>query len=100
MKQSKVLDIKHLAKLSNLNVDAKEEDYFLKQFEETLKIIEGFDKLDTSKSPETYQVTEIKNVFREDKIEAQPVLSQEDALSNARQTHNGYFVVKAIFNEQ
>lgn len=92
-------DIKKLAKLSKLTVSSKEEKYFKKQFEETFKIIDEFNKLDTSKIDQTYSVTGTKNVLREDKIDVSRILTQEDVLSNAKITHNGYFVVDAILNE-
>lgn len=88
--------IAKLAKLSNLKVSKEEEDYFKKQFDETLKIIDEFEELDTKDVKETYTVTGTKNVFREDKIDPQNILSQEEALSNSKSTHNGYFVVDAV----
>ena len=94
------LDIKHLAKLSSLTLDQKEEGFFKKQFEETLKIIEKFDKLDTSQNEETYQVTGLTNILREDKVDPSRMLSQDEALSNAKNIHNGYFVVDAVLHEQ
>lgn len=91
--------IKKLAKLANLKISKNEEKYFKKQFEETLNLIEKFEKLDTSKVNETYIVTGTKNVFREDKINSLNVLTQEQALSNAKNTHNGYFVVSGVLNK-
>jgi len=54
--------------------------------------------LDTTGIKETSQVTNLKNVFREDMIEKERMLTQEEALSNAKNTLDGYFKVKAIFN--
>jgi aspartyl/glutamyl-tRNA(Asn/Gln) amidotransferase C subunit len=93
------MDVKKLATLSKLKIDKKEEGYFKKQFEETIKIIEEFNKLDTSKTSPTYIVTGTQNVLREDKIDSSKIFSQEDTLSNAKRTHNGFFVVDAILNE-
>jgi aspartyl-tRNA(Asn)/glutamyl-tRNA(Gln) amidotransferase subunit C len=98
MKVSKI-NIKKLADLSKLKVDKKEESYFEKQFDETLKIVSEFEKVGTSNTPPTYIVTGTKNVMREDMIDSTRILSQEEALSNAKKTHNGYFVVDAILNE-
>lgn len=93
------MDIGKLASLAKLSVDKKEEDYFKKQFDETLKIIDEFKDLDTSKIVPTYAVTGTKNVMREDEIDSTRVLTQEEALRGAKKTHNGYFVVDAILNE-
>lgn len=93
------MDVVKLAKLAKLKVDKKEGAYFQKQFDETLKIIEEFNKIDTSKTPQTYIVTGTQNVLREDKIDSTKVLTQEEALSNAKRTHNGFFMVDAILDE-
>lgn len=92
--------ITKMVKLSKLSVDQKEEEYFTDQFNETLTTIEKLNKLDTKKVSETSHVTGLTNVFREDRVEKGRMLSQKEALSNGKRTHNGYFVVKAIFNEQ
>jgi len=94
------MDVKKLATLSKLKIDKKEEEYFKKQFEKTLKIVEEFDRLDTSKTVPTYIVTGTENVMREDEIDTTKMLSQEEALSNAKSTHNGFFVVDAILDEK
>lgn len=90
------MDIGRLARLANLKVDQKEEDFFKVQFAETLKIVEEFDSLDTSKVQETHSISGSENVTREDEIDALRILSQEAALTNAKKTHNGFFVVPAV----
>ncbi len=92
--------VKQMVKLSNLSVDSKEQSYFTRQFEETLKTIDKLNQLNTDKVPGTDQVTGLSNIFREDKIEKERMLSQKEALSNAKSTYKGYFLVKAIFDEQ
>lgn len=89
-----------IARLSNLSLDKKEEEYLTKQFNETLKVVDKLDELRTQKTPETSQVTGLKNVFREDKVEKDRILSQEEALSGAKKIHQGYFVVNAIFDNE
>ncbi len=90
--------IKKLASLANLKVKKKEEEDEEKQFEETLKIVEKFDSRDTSGADETYIVTGTKNVLREDKIDPLNMLTQDQALSGSKNTHNGYFVVDGVLN--
>jgi aspartyl/glutamyl-tRNA(Asn/Gln) amidotransferase C subunit len=91
--------VSKMVKLSNLNVDKKEENYFTKQFNETLATIDNLNKLDTKNINETSHVTGLSNVFREDIIEKSRMLSQKDALANGKKIYNGYFLVKAIFEE-
>lgn len=90
--------VKHVAKLAHLTLKLDEEEKFKTQFNKTLKIIEKFDNLDTSKVAETSQVTGLTNVFRQDEIDVERMLSQEEALSNAKSTYNDYFVVKAALD--
>jgi len=92
-----MVDIKHLAKLANMKVNPAEVKKLSAGFKETLKTISLLNKLDTSNIKSTFQVTGLKNVFRADKIDKPRTLSQKQALSNAKKTHQGYFVVPAIF---
>lgn len=93
-------DIDHLANLASLQIDSKEQKYFTDQFNETLEIINNLNKLSTDQVKETYHVTGLFNVTRKDIVDKSQMLSQEQALSNAKVSHKGYFVVKAIFDEQ
>ncbi len=89
-----------MALLARLNIEKSEERYLTKQFNETLKIINLLNKLDTKKLPTTYHVTGLENIFREDKVEPKRVLSQKQALQNAKRVYKGYFVVKGILDEK
>lgn len=91
-------DIKHVAKLANLSLSDEEEKKFSAQLEETVSYIEGLNEVDTSGVSPTSQVTGLENITREDEIT--PSLSQEEALSNAKSTHNGFFRVKGILNNE
>jgi len=92
-----MIDVKHLANLTQMQVSNKEAKKLSAGFKETLKTISDLNKLNTSKVSSTFQVTGLKNIFRTDKINRKTVLSQKQALSNAKKTHQGYFVVPAIF---
>lgn len=91
-------DIKHVAKLANLTLTAEEEEKFSAQLEETISYVEGLDEVDTDSVEPTSQVTGLENVTREDEIK--PSLTQEQALSNANSTHNGFFKVKGILSSE
>lgn len=88
------IDIKHLAQLANLPITEEKSKKLGKELEQTLEHIERLDELQTTDITPTSQVTGLENVMREDIIT--PSLSQEDALKNAKRTHNGFFVVDAI----
>lgn len=89
--------VKLIETLSSLKVDKKEQEYFVRQFNETLSVINELEHLKTKNIKPTYQVTGLVNVFRQDIIENERILKQEEALSGSKNIYNGYFVVKAIF---
>lgn len=88
---------KKMADLSKLHLDLKEQAYFTRQFNETLNIVDQLNQLKTDKFKPTYNVTGLVNVFREDVIDKNKMLSQAEALSNTKQHYRGYFIIKAIF---
>lgn len=91
-------DIKHVAKLANLTLTQEEEEKFSKQLEETAEYVEGLNEVNTENIEPTSQVTGLENITREDEIK--PSLTQEEALKNAKSTHNGFFKVKGILNSE
>lgn len=92
------IDVKHIAKLANLPLKEDELAKFEKQLADILQYVEQLQKVDTENVIPTSQVTGLENVLREDI--AGPSLSQEDALKNAKNKHNGLFQVKGILENQ
>ena len=86
-----------MAKLANLRLSPAEKQTFEKQLSEVLEYVKHLEKVDTTKVQAIGQITGLINVTRED--EAAPSLTQEEALANAPRTHNGFFEVDAIFEE-
>lgn len=91
-------DITHVAKLANLPLSDEEKKKFEKQLEETIEYIKSLNEVSTTGVEPTSQVTGLENVTREDTVK--PSLSQEEALSNAKSTHNGFFKVKGILQNE
>lgn len=91
-------DISHVAKLANLPLSEEEKKKFSVQLEETVEYVEGLNEVNTESVELTSQVTGLENVTREDKVK--PSLTQEQALSNAKSTYNGFFKVKGILNNE
>lgn len=87
-------DVSRVAILANLPLTDEEKKKFESQLEETIKYIEGLNEVYADGTEPTSQVTGLENVLREDEIK--PSLSQEQALSNSKSTHNGFFKVKGI----
>jgi len=92
------INVKHIAKLANLELSKEEEEKFEKQLGDVLSHIEELNRLSTSSVEPTAQVTQLENVMREDKLERS--LTQEEATGQARLVHNGLFEVKGIFEEE
>ncbi len=92
-------DIKHIARLANLDLNDDQIKKITPQFSSVLDLVSQIQKLNTTNVPETSQVTGQENVFREDEVDGKRILTQEQALSNAKNKHDGYFVVDAIFEE-
>ncbi|HAF64099.1 TPA: Asp-tRNA(Asn)/Glu-tRNA(Gln) amidotransferase subunit GatB [Candidatus Beckwithbacteria bacterium] len=93
------INVSHLAELSKMTVSPNEAAGFKTGFEATLKTVDKLEQLNTKKVGSTFQVTGLKNVYRPDKVDKSRVLSQQKALVNAKNSHKGYFVVPAIFDE-
>ncbi|MCL5434947.1 MAG: Asp-tRNA(Asn)/Glu-tRNA(Gln) amidotransferase subunit GatC [Patescibacteria group bacterium] len=91
------IDVSHIAKLANLPLSKTEKTKFEKQLGETFEYVEGLNEVETKNVEPKSQVTGLENITRDDT--AKPSLSQDDALSNTKSKHNGFFKVKAIFEE-
>lgn len=91
-------EVKHIAKLSGLILSEAEVKKFQKQLTTTLSYIEILNIVSTDKIDPTDHVGKSINVFREDEVK--PSLSQEEILSNAPETYQGFFKVKAILEEK
>ncbi|MBP5205083.1 Asp-tRNA(Asn)/Glu-tRNA(Gln) amidotransferase subunit GatC [Candidatus Saccharibacteria bacterium] len=61
-------EIDHLAKLSDLSLSDEEAESLKGDLENIIKYISQLDELDTDGVEPTYQVFEMENVWREDKI--------------------------------
>jgi aspartyl-tRNA(Asn)/glutamyl-tRNA(Gln) amidotransferase subunit C len=91
------MDVKHVAKLANLPLSDEDLKKLEPGLNSVLDLVSDIQKLDTSGVDPTSQVTGQVNVTRDDVVDQARVLTQAEALSNATDSHNGFFRVKAIF---
>lgn len=91
------INIKHIAKLASLPITEEKLKKLEKQLKDTLEHVDRLQEIDTSKVTGTNEVTSLTNVTRDDVVI--PSLTQEEALQNAKQVHNGLFVVPVILEE-
>ncbi|MBI2031121.1 MAG: Asp-tRNA(Asn)/Glu-tRNA(Gln) amidotransferase subunit GatC [Candidatus Levybacteria bacterium] len=88
------INVKHVAKLANLPISKEEEKKLESQLSEILDYVEKLNSVITKGVEITSQITGLENVVREDKTES--CLTQKEALSNAKNTHDGLYKVKKI----
>ena len=89
------MDFTKLIKQANLTLSPQQQDKIHAQIDEALKAIEVLKELDTNQVSQTMSASGLTNIWREDIVLLS--LSQESALQNSNHTHQGYFMVPAIF---
>jgi len=87
-------DVKHVAKLAELEFDEKDIDKITSQLDRILDHVANISKVDTEGIPPTSHVLDVKNVFREDEVKES--VTQEAALKNAPDEENQGFKVPKI----
>lgn len=80
--------------LARLGLEPGEEDFYAEQLSAILAHIDRLREVDTAAIPPTAQVVALENRMRED--EPRQGLTQEQALANAPEARDGFFVVRAI----
>ncbi len=90
-------DIIHLAKLANLSLTKEEKQTFSEQLQDIIKYIDQLNTVDTSNVEPTYNITGLKNVFREDIVK--PSLTSQKALENALNVRDDYFIYSSSVTE-
>ena len=91
------ISIKQFASLAHLSVTAKQEGNLSQSVPSVITYMDQIKNLDIDSVPETSRVTDEINVFREDIVEKS--LTQEQALSSAKKSYKGFFVVPYIFEK-
>ncbi len=87
-------EVAHVALLARLGLDDEERRRIGGQLDLILEHISVLQRADISDIPETAQVGDLLNVWRED--EPAPSLTAQQALANAPDTDGEYFRVGAI----
>jgi len=87
-------DVKHVAKLAELDFSDSEVEKITPQLDKILGHVANISKVDTAAISPTSHTLKIKNVFREDIVRES--LSKEDALLNAPEEMDGGFKVPKI----
>jgi len=93
------IPVSHIAKLANIPITSDEEKSLAEAFETTLAVIEQLQTVNVEGVTPTFQVTGLENVMRDDVVDENRMFSQDQALANAKATHDGYFVVPQIISQ-
>ncbi len=92
-------DVAKIAQLANLDVTESEKQLFAEQFSATIEVVDQLNDIDTTLTSSTSQVGHLENITRPDIIDSDRVLTQAEALSGAKNIHQGFFVVKQILEK-
>lgn len=87
--------IQHLAELSNFSISDTEAKSLQKDLSEILKYISQLESVDVSNLEPTYQVFEMENVWREDKILEQEA-EREDLLALTKEQKDNQIKVPKV----
>ncbi len=89
-----VKDVENIARLAKLAFSDEEKAKFVHQFNQILQYMEKLNELDTENVEPTYNVLELNNVMRQDKVKTW--LTREEALANAPKSNRGFFSVPKV----
>ena len=93
------IDVSRVAKLAKIPLKKGEEEKFSGQLSKVMEYVGQIQEIDTKSIQSRGQVTLEENRFRDDKVTPDRMLSQKEALGQAKNTHAGFFIVPAIFDK-
>jgi aspartyl-tRNA(Asn)/glutamyl-tRNA(Gln) amidotransferase subunit C len=91
-------EVRHVAELAKLHLTESEVEQYAEQLSAILDYAQLLQAVDTSGVPPTPFVLPLENVMREDA--AEPGLTSAVALANAPDSQDGFFRVRAVFDEE
>jgi aspartyl/glutamyl-tRNA(Asn/Gln) amidotransferase C subunit len=89
-----------IANLAKLKIDAQQAKGLAAGFSECMGVVEQLAAIETVNIPPTYQVNNLENVLRADEINEAGMLTQAQALANAKRVYQGYFVVERLIDHE
>lgn len=92
--------VKHIAQLAHIPISEDESKQLAKDFAETLDVVDQLKSADVSQVETTHQVTGFKNITREDRVDEKRSFTQKEALANAPQQKDGFFLVPQVLNTE
>jgi len=90
-------EVRHVAELAKLRLSEAEIEQFAGQLSAILDYAQRLQEVDTSSVPPTPYVLPLSSVMADD--EPRPGLDNDAALANAPDSDQGFFRVRAVFEE-
>lgn len=90
-------DVKHIAKLSRLELSEEEVGKYQGQLSSVLSYVEQLNEVNTDSVEPTANVTGLSDIEREDKVEPSGI-THADITKNAPEFKDGFFVVPGVFD--
>lgn len=90
-----ITQVKKVASLANLPLIEEENEKFAQQLSKFLEYVEELSIVNTDSIKPTFNINSHENVLRPDTEE--PGLTQEEALQNAPNKKDGFFISKGVF---
>ncbi len=90
-------EVEYIANLARLTFNDEDLENFTHEFNEILSYMEKLNELDTENVEPLSHPVENKNVFRADEVK--PSIDREDALKNAPERTEEFFVVPKVINQ-
>ncbi len=84
-------DLTHIGWLARLELSEKDKEEYAPKLNPVLDYFSELDEVDTEGVEPMYHVLELSNVFREDELNTKGSLDQNEALSNAPNSQDGFF---------
>jgi aspartyl-tRNA(Asn)/glutamyl-tRNA(Gln) amidotransferase subunit C len=93
-------EILHVANLSKLKLKDIEIPKFADQLSSIIDFIGELSKVNTDGVDPMNQTTGLTNIYRDDEVKVQSILTCDEALSGTEQVYNGLIKVPAILSER
>ncbi len=89
----------HIAKLAKLPLTSEEVDHYAEQLSPIVDYFNELSEVDVDGVEGTSQTTGLIDVLRPDEVDDTRYIPNEEALGQAKITHNGYFSVPPILSK-
>ena len=93
----KEIDIKHLSRLANIDLEKDEKRILQKDLDKIIKHIKKIQEVNVDSTPSDSHLCSVNLLLREDKTERP--LSVKEVLSNTQNSVKNHFTVNRIVNE-